>query len=153
MARDLKITSYPPHTVNVSWREPVTPNGIVRYYIVGYMLADGSGTKMVFDYVKGLSQMINNLRESTKYRVTVQAFTVGVGPAASITFELHAISKLYLADTLISWHYMYWCFAYTSTNSTSACKDFECDIKFSYYWMGFSRELKRHSLVLHCQYT
>ena len=92
--RDVTFTPDPPHTVNVSWREPATPNGIVRYYIVEYMLADRSGTKMVLNRVKGLSQVISNLKESTYYDVTVQAYTIGVGPAASIRVAAHAISKL-----------------------------------------------------------
>ena len=92
--RDVTFTIDPPHTVNVSWREPTTPNGIVRYYIVEYMLADRSGTKMVFNRVKGLSQVIGNLKESKYYDVTVQAYTIGVGPAASIRVAAHAISKL-----------------------------------------------------------
>ena len=44
--------------------------------------------------VKGLRQVISNLQESTYYDVTIQAYTVGVGPAASIRVAAHAISKL-----------------------------------------------------------
>ncbi|XP_062523104.1 uncharacterized protein LOC134197769 [Corticium candelabrum] len=90
--RDVTFTTDPPHTVNVSWREPTTPNGIVRYYIVEYMLADESGTKTVLNRVKGLSQVISNLLESTYYDVTVQAYTIGVGPAASIRVAAHAMT-------------------------------------------------------------
>ena len=92
--RGLTFATDPPHTVNVSWREPAVPNGIVQYYIVQYMLADGSGTKISFNHVTGLIQVISNLQESTNYNVTVQAYTIGVGPAASIVVGAHAISKL-----------------------------------------------------------
>ena len=95
--RSLKYSSNPPHTVTVMWSEPETPNGVIRYYIVEYMLSDGTGNKTRFKFVKEHMQEIGGLIPSTNYNVTVQAFTVGVGPAASITVMAAAISKFLLS--------------------------------------------------------
>ena len=89
----LKYSSNPPHTVTVMWSEPETPNGVIKYYIVEYMLSDGTGNKTRFNFVKERIQEIGSLMPSTNYTITVQAFTVGVGPAASITVVAAAISN------------------------------------------------------------
>ena len=78
------------------WSEPEIPNGVIKYYIVEYMLSDGTGNRTRFNLVKMLSQEIGGLMPSTNYNVTVQAFTVGVGPTASIIVMAVAISNFTL---------------------------------------------------------
>ena len=91
--RSLKYSFIPPHTVTVMWSEPETLNGVIRYYIVEYMLSDGTGDKTRVKFVKERMQEISGLIPSTNYNVTVRAFTVGVGPTASITVVAAAISN------------------------------------------------------------
>ena len=70
----------------------MTPNGIVRYYIVRYKRQDGNGNETVLNPVKMQSQEIEGLLPSINYVVNVQAFTVKVGPAALITVSTNAKS-------------------------------------------------------------
>ena len=89
---NLKSVLQPPSQVNLSWAAPLTPNGIIRHYRIQYWRQDGRGTVTVVDPVERLSFSLN-LAASTVYVVSVQAYTVGYGPAASILVASHAISK------------------------------------------------------------
>ena len=60
------------------------------------MLSDGTGNKTRSNFVKERMQEIGGLIPSTNYTVAVQAFTVGVGPAASITVMAATISNFTL---------------------------------------------------------
>ena len=72
------------------------------------MLSDGTGNKTRFKFVKERMQEISGLMASTNYTVTVQAFTVGLGPAASITVMAAAISNYYFQ--YLVYIYYYWIF-------------------------------------------
>ena len=88
----LRSVLQPPSQVNLSWAVPLTPNGIIRHYRIQYWRQDGRGTVAVVDPAERLSYSLN-LAPSTVYIVSVQAYTVGYGPAASIHVASHAISK------------------------------------------------------------
>ena len=66
----LKYSFNPPHTVTVMWSEPETPNGVIRYYIVEYMLSDGTGNRTRLNFAKERIQEIGGLIPSTNYTVT-----------------------------------------------------------------------------------
>ena len=89
---NLRYVVQPPSQVKLSWAAPLTPNGIIRHYRIQYWRQDGRGTVAVVDPVERLSYSLN-LAASTVYNVSVEAYTVGYGPAASTYVALHAISK------------------------------------------------------------
>ena len=78
--------------VDLSWAAPLTPNGIIRHYIVQYWRQDGTGNVTAIGPLEGLNVSLN-LAPSTAYNVYVQAYTVGYGPAASIHVITPALSK------------------------------------------------------------
>ena len=89
----LSFVPQPPSQVDLNWAEPLTPNGIIRHYIVHYWRQDGTGNRTAVGPVEGLNVSLLNLTPSTVYNVSVQAYTVGYGPAASIDVISHSISK------------------------------------------------------------
>ena len=89
---NLKFVFQSPSQVKLSWAAPLTPNGIIRHYRIQYWRQDGRGTVAVVDPVERLSYSLN-LAPSTVYNVSVEAYTVGYGPASSVRVASHAISK------------------------------------------------------------
>jgi hypothetical protein len=92
----------PPSSVLLMWMKPKSPNGIIRYYIVKYQREDGTGNETELDPVKGLHVSINNLAHSKSYVVTVQAFTVGLGPPAEAVVQSVAITPSSPVDVTVS---------------------------------------------------
>ena len=91
--RNLSYVPRPPSSVDLEWIKPEMPNGIIRHYIVRYWRQDGTGNVAELDPVEGLRVSINNLTHLQFYVVTVQAFTVGLGPSARRVIQVLAISK------------------------------------------------------------
>ena len=89
---NLKSVLQPPSRVKLSWAAPLTPNGIIQHYRIQYWRQDGTGNVTVVDSVERLNFSLN-VTPSTVYYVSVKAYTVGYGPAASIRVASHAISK------------------------------------------------------------
>ena len=93
--RNLSDVPRPPSSVDLEWIKPETPNGIIRHYIVRYWRQDGTGNVTELDPVNGLHVSIDNLAHSKSYVVTVQAFTVGLGPSARRVVQPVVISKFW----------------------------------------------------------
>ncbi|GAB6026763.1 Down syndrome cell adhesion molecule-like protein 1 [Chamberlinius hualienensis] len=88
--RDMRAEAYDGNSISVSWMYPSrdTWNGIIRGFHVGHRIADSSDS-FSFQTVElseeaeseRFSTLIANLRQYTKYSVTVRAFnSVGYGP-------------------------------------------------------------------------
>ena len=91
--RSLSAVFRPPSSEDLEWIEPETPNGIIRHYIVRYWKQDGTRNVTELDPVKGLRVSIDNLTDSKSYVITIQAFTVGLGPSARKVVHPVVISK------------------------------------------------------------
>ena len=91
--RSLSAVFRPPSSVDLEWMEPETPNGIIHHYIVRYWKQDGTRNVTELDPVKGRHVSIDNLTNSKSYVVTIQAFTIGLGPSARKVVYPVGISK------------------------------------------------------------
>ena len=74
-------------SISVTWTAPLSPNGIIRQYIVSYVSSDGScdGVKML-PATDGDATMatLTDLMIFTSYNISVRAVTVDLGDPSEL---------------------------------------------------------------------
>ncbi|XP_065845611.1 cell adhesion molecule DSCAM-like [Oscarella lobularis] len=89
---DLRSTRILLTSIEISWKEPRHPNGIIRNYTITYALSSGQGVPpIVFNVPPGTrKQRLDYLRQSVVYSVSVQGVTTSAGLPATILVNTSA---------------------------------------------------------------
>eukprot|EP00794_Sanderia_malayensis_P008032 gene8032-8893_t len=94
MPKDMKVTHRTSNSLSLSWQMPSSINGVLTHFIVFYENSTKQ-YKMKINYDltnQTFRHQITNLKESTKYTLMVQAFTLTGGGTRTVPLETSTIA-------------------------------------------------------------
>ena len=113
--RNIEVANISANDLSVSWERPdeIGVNGILRNYIIEYYITNQPDNSTATFNVSGstLSTQLTELNNFTEYTVSVSAYTIGQGPAATgadATSENGNHIHPYLHDCTCSYNVNVW---------------------------------------------